>query len=566
MAEPKALTVQRKQVEEAKKAVEALETQKRAKFEALERVHNQQVYFFNRKNQLQEELRKNLKDWKQADMDNSSTKSEINDLTYQIYGATQRLERAKADLETMTENIKKERLAMAANNRISMLEPPKENPNLKPRLAFLPVADSPNVPPQVPTNIVSQVPTTFTGAATLSVTPNPKVTKIPNPTQISSPNLPAIVAEPAQNLMIDLTEASSKEKRKENDGAQKKGFGIVYDVRMQGHNTSETITDKLGRKVISQGIFEKPERVKLIFEYLNNGKFLQRENVVRIPSRAATDAEKLLVHTKSYLMRLEDHFKSGKPFTLESDESKENADMFFNAQTAESVTLAAGCSAALADAYISGQITCGMAIVRPPGHHAKSYHEGGFCFINNAAICAVKLTQAKKKVLVVDFDVHLGDGTIDILNTTQKDNSLIRYFSIHRWQDEFFPFVKEGAPTATFDNRIDLVTFDTSDGRAKNNKFISEKFTEYFNRQIRTWIPDVVVVSAGFDMAVGDIGECSVTARGFGEMIDILYHYCPHLLLILEGGYNIAVTDPNNIGKCVLKTLDTLYKLQQNKV
>lgn len=333
-------------------------------------------------------------------------------------------------------------------------------------------------------------------------------------------------------------------------------FGVVYDAKMIGHDTS-FVEDK-------KQVFEIPERIRWVYNELDQKRFFERPTVVRIKSRAATNDELESCHDRAYIKGLKEKIQSNVPFeTIVNGKTERDTDLVFNDKSLDAIYLAAGCSAALADTFLQGKIGGGIAIVRPPGHHAHHDHAAGFCFFNNAAICAVKLTAAGKKVLIVDYDVHIGDGTIDILKTTQKNNDLLRYFSVHRYdRGGFYPFSDVAQSTAAdVDERITLVGTNKciEDKKSANN--FNLQFQHRFDKTIYKWTPDVIVVSAGFDAASKDpVGGCILYAKDYANMTKTMFEFCPNILMVLEGGYN-----REQLRDCSYAAINTLENLLQNR-
>jgi len=224
-------------------------------------------------------------------------------------------------------------------------------------------------------------------------------------------------------------------------------------------------------------------------------------------------------------------------------------DMYMSSGTALAASLAAGCSITLAEAIDDGHIESGYAIVRPPGHHAKCGAYGGFCFYNNAMLAATHLTSRGKKVYVVDWDVHLGDGSINVMKShLQRGNNLLRYFSIHRWdQGGFYPGGSGGRSGTDASGRALKVGFDGSQG----DEFYINTFMNILLPSMRTFKPDVIIVSAGFDAAEGyPLGGCHVTPLGYATMIRLLAGITPRIGMILEGGYNLQSISESSLS-CV---------------
>uniref|UniRef100_A0A3Q3F9K0 Histone deacetylase 10 n=1 Tax=Labrus bergylta TaxID=56723 RepID=A0A3Q3F9K0_9LABR len=177
---------------------------------------------------------------------------------------------------------------------------------------------------------------------------------------------------------------------------------------------------------------EVPERLTVTYEALIQNGLTDR--CVSVPVREATDADILLVHSEEYLeavkktpyMTLEDL----KEFTLQY------GDVYFHPNIYHCAKLAAGAALQLVDSVMTGKVRNGMALVRPPGHHSMRSAANGFCVFNNVAIAAryAKQKYGLKRVLIVDWDVHHGQGGA----------VLVLYFSWHRYEHQkFWPQLRE---------------------------------------------------------------------------------------------------------------------------
>ena len=186
-----------------------------------------------------------------------------------------------------------------------------------------------------------------------------------------------------------------------------------------------------------------------------------------------------------------------------------------------------------------------MACTRPPGHHATFNLQNGFCLYNFAAAAAIHAlsTSAVKKVSILDWDVHYGQGVADIVSTLPRYRSSIRYVSIH--QTPAFPY--EGERRQTKDNVMTLpIPPDTS---------WSCGYSEAFDRALQfcmkanDWEPDLIIICAGYDALSNDeLASVNLDAVDYGRMVQHLCqhisvesttHMKPKIVLGLEGGYKI---------------------------
>ncbi|EOD37671.1 hypothetical protein EMIHUDRAFT_454839 [Emiliania huxleyi CCMP1516] len=186
---------------------------------------------------------------------------------------------------------------------------------------------------------------------------------------------------------------------------------------------------------------ETPERVSVIYRALGKARLLDR--LTRVAPREATRAEAEAVHTAEHLDALE-ALADAEPSLRGAWRGGAGGgwslgrDMFHDAQTACAARRAAGGVVALTEAVLRGEISSGFALVRPPGHHACEDRMAGFCFLNSVAVAARAALSPRgglRRVLVVDWDVHHGDGTQAIF----EEDPAVLFFSLHRFGRGFFP-------------------------------------------------------------------------------------------------------------------------------
>lgn len=213
-------------------------------------------------------------------------------------------------------------------------------------------------------------------------------------------------------------------------------------------------------------------------------------------------------------------------------------DTYANEHSALAARLAAGLCADLASAIFTRRAKNGFALVRPPGHHAGVKQAMGFCLHNNAAVAASAAQMAgAKRVLIVDWDVHHGNGTQEIFEQSKS----VLYISLHRHEGgKFYPGTGASDEVGTKDAQGYCVNVPWSRGGVGDNDYIFA-FQQVVLPIAAEYAPDFTIISAGFDAARGDpLGCCDVTPAGFAQMTEMLNTLSGgKLLVILEGGYNL---------------------------
>uniref|UniRef100_A0A672UY59 Histone deacetylase 10 n=3 Tax=Strigops habroptila TaxID=2489341 RepID=A0A672UY59_STRHB len=228
---------------------------------------------------------------------------------------------------------------------------------------------------------------------------------------------------------------------------------------------------------------------------------------------------------------------------------------FFHPNTYRCARLAVGATLQLVDAVMSGIVCNGMALVRPPGHHSQRNAANGFCLFNNVAIAAeyAKLKYGLQRILIVDWDVHHGQGTQYIF---EEDPSVL-YFSWHRYEhQEFWPSLKE--------SDYDAVGLGKGKGFNINlpwNKVgmeNSDYLAAFFHVLLPVafeFDPELVIVSSGYDSGIGDPeGRMNATPEVFAHLTHFLMQLANgKLCVILEGGYHLK-----SLSESVCMTVKTL--------
>ena len=273
---------------------------------------------------------------------------------------------------------------------------------------------------------------------------------------------------------------------------------------------------------------EDPERLLVIDRMLS--KFPLKEQLTDIPPRDATFEELSWIHNENYIQRIEQTRKS--KFTVLDPDTSANSDSYAAAIRAAGGTMEA------AAAVLSGRFPGAFAFVRPPGHHAEAGQAMGFCLFNNVAVAAAYALARHdlKRVLIVDWDVHHGNGTMHSFYDTDS----VLYFSVH--QHPHYPGT----------GRIDEIGRGAGQGYTVNVPLCGGQgdedylfvFREILVPVTREYNPELILVSAGFDTHRKDpLASMCVTGSGYGLLTAVLQglaeECCPgRIAFTLEGGYD----------------------------
>ncbi|KAF9183530.1 Histone deacetylase hda1 [Haplosporangium sp. Z 767] len=283
---------------------------------------------------------------------------------------------------------------------------------------------------------------------------------------------------------------------------------------------------------------EDPRRIKCIYDSLKSAGCIDR--MVQIPSREATLFELSLVHSLQHIQNITRTAGISKEELLEVASSYDS--IYLNHSSSLCARLSCGSLLELCKAVAMGEVSNGVAIVRPPGHHAEPDLAGGFCLYNNVAIAARYLQHQFdiKKIFILDWDIHHGNGT---QKAFFNDPNVV-YCSIHRYDDgTFYP----GDPIAAAHKAV-----GSGPGRGKTINIpwpcLGMGDSEYIYAFLKVvmpivyeFAPDFILVSAGFDAAKGDyIGQNMITPAGYAHMTHMLKSLAGgKVVLALEGGYNL---------------------------
>jgi len=297
-------------------------------------------------------------------------------------------------------------------------------------------------------------------------------------------------------------------------GRTSKGTLVLTDPRFLDHDPGP-------------GHVESPARLDAIMGELARAPI---EGVRIETPRAATDAEIEAVHNAGYRMRLA---------RLDGQYADLDPDTSVSPGSWEAASLAAGAAVGAVEAVMNGRAANAFALVRPPGHHARPAKAMGFCLINNAAVAAEAARRAgAERVLILDFDVHHGNGTQEIF--AARDDVL--YMSVHQFP--FYPGTGAAEEIGVGAGKGATVNCPLPAGQ--DDADYGAVFHDLFLPVGRAFAPELIIVSAGYDAHARDpLAEMNVTERGFAAMTSALAELAERtcggkLALLLEGGYDLG--------------------------
>jgi len=305
--------------------------------------------------------------------------------------------------------------------------------------------------------------------------------------------------------------------------------GLVIDRRFQDHDTG-------------WGHPERPARIASLLSALDEGYGREHQH---IEPRSATVDEIARVHHRQHIERV--------AASRDQERSAFDADTPVSAHSYETSLLACGGLLQLVDSVMAGEVDNGFALVRPPGHHAEADRAMGFCLFNNVAVAARHLQQRHglERVMIVDWDVHHGNGT----QHTFEDDPSVLYLSTHQYP--FYPGTGAAHQVGLGDGDGRTVNLPLPAG-CGDGEFI-HAFTNVVEPVCRQFAPQFVLISAGFDAHLRDhLAGMRVSADGFAAMARILLraaaetagHRCA---AVLEGGYDLEA-----LTESVLRVLDEM--------
>jgi len=269
------------------------------------------------------------------------------------------------------------------------------------------------------------------------------------------------------------------------------------------------------------------ERIDALLQYLET---YIRTGLSRVPPRQATPEEVALIHDPSLILKISE---SRGDIALDPD-------THLSSGSYDTALLATGGLLEIIDRIMERDVDNGFALVRPPGHHAERNKAMGFCLFNSVAIAAEYLRSrfGLQKILVVDWDLHHGNGT----QTSFYDDSQVLYISTHQFP--FYPGTGSAVECGHGNGQGYTVNIPLAPGMG-DETFVPV-FEDIVDPICRRFDPEFVLISAGFDAHVRDpLGHLNVTEDGFVALVRILLrlardHAQGRCAAILEGGYDLV--------------------------
>jgi acetoin utilization deacetylase AcuC-like enzyme len=251
------------------------------------------------------------------------------------------------------------------------------------------------------------------------------------------------------------------------------------------------------------------------------------DTVTSVPGRSATDVELERVHDARYIEELEALAAGGGGHL--------DADTVVAPGSARAARTTAGCGLVAIERLRAGEADAGFVVARPPGHHANRAGGRGFCLFNNVALAAAQLVVARERVLIVDWDVHHGNGTQEIF----WNEPSVLYVSTHQWP----AYPGTGLVDETGGSAAAGTTMNFPLPPGATGDVALAAIDEVVAPAVEQFAPTWVLISAGFDAHRADpLADLSWTAGDYSLLASRIAAFAPEagrLVAFLEGGYDL---------------------------
>jgi acetoin utilization deacetylase AcuC-like enzyme len=324
--------------------------------------------------------------------------------------------------------------------------------------------------------------------------------------------------------------------------------GVCYDERCLRHDNGSMIVDDRVAGWLDVPHAERAERLSRTWEVFEHAGVLDR--VDRIPARLATDDELLLVHTPKHLAAV-------RATSVADGVVRIGPEARAGAGSLEAAAVATGGLLECVERVLGGELANAYVLCRPPGHHASAHQAMGFCLFNSVAIAArhLKRRHGVRRVAIVDWDVHHGNGTQDVF----YDDGSVLFVSLH--QDDLYPR-GSGALAERGAGAGEGTTVNVPLPAGTGDEGYRLAFERVVDPAVRRFEPEFLLLSAGQDAAAADpLGRMSVTTEGFRALaagaLRLAREVCDgRLVAFQEGGYSV-----DHVPLCNLAILEALAEL-----